>query len=156
MLTTEDRTESAVPAVPAVTVSRVIRAPRERVFDAWVDPDQRRAWWVDEHGSRSTRCEIDARVGGRYRQNQVTPDYEWIMEGEFLEVDRPNRLVFTWNVNYPDDRERGNTVAIDFREVTGGTEITILHEGGATQALRDGQQVGWTHFLGKLAETLEA
>ena len=77
-----------------VRVSRLIKAPRQRVFDSWVKPELRRKWWLTQSGDQLRSCQIDARVGGRYRQSQMggcddsdqDETYEWIMEGEFLEV----------------------------------------------------------------------
>ena len=93
----------------SLTVSRVIHAPRERVFDAWVKPELRRQWWLNNRGQPLAACEIDARIGGRYHMEEYydLPDepkyganYLWTLDGEFLEIDRPKRLVFSWNVNH--------------------------------------------------------
>ncbi|MFN8421832.1 MAG: SRPBCC domain-containing protein [Phycisphaerae bacterium] len=145
---------------PVVRVTRVIRAPRERVFDAWVRPELRRQWWIAGGKPALTTCELDARPGGRYCMKQrggctdEAPDFEWEMEGQFVEVDRPRRLVFTWNVNHQppvvDSR-----VTIDFNDVPGGTEIVLVHERLDTAALRDGTHDGWTHLIGHMAELLE-
>ena len=166
--TTGDRTMAATdPSKPletlSVNVSRFIRASRQRVFEAWVKPELRRKWWRTHRGEGLTACEVDARVGGRYCMKQIgggcespgdDPNYEWIMEGEFLEVDPPRRLVFTWNVNHepPVVDER---VTIEFREVEGGTDVTIKHEGILSPAMRDGTEGGWTTHLDAIAEVLE-
>ena len=154
---------SRTPETLSVNVSRFIRASRQRVFDAWVKPELRRKWWRTHRGEGLTACEVDARVGGRYCMKQIgggcespgeDPDYEWIMEGEFLEVDPPRKLVFTWNVNHepPTVDER---VTIEFREVEGGTDVTIRHEGILSPAMRDGTEGGWTTLLEAIAEVLE-
>jgi len=143
-----------------IKVSRLIRAPRERVFEAWTHPDLRRKWW--QHGQGLAACDINARPGGRYRMTQiggsceefpVPSDFEWVMEGEFLEVTRPSRLVFTWNVNH-NPPVVNNRVTIDLREVPGGTEVTITHEGIETPQLRDGTHEGWSSLLDSMAEVL--
>ena len=143
-----------------VRVSRFIRAPRRRIFDAWLDPEIRRKWWFTDRGSGLTACEIDARVGGRYCLKQIgsdspTPgvddDFEWIMQGEFLEIDAPQRLVFTWNVNHPGEPITDERVTVEFNEAKGGTEVVITHEGILSTQMRDGTEEGWT----KLLELLE-
>jgi len=148
----------------SVHVSRVIRAPRERVFEAWVNPEIRRKWWHNSRGEGPTHCAIDARVGGRYCIKQIgcggeTPEQddnrEWIMEGEFLEFVPPERLVFTWNVNHEDEPHEEERVTIDFREVAEGTELTIKHEGILSTRLRDGTNDGWTKLSEILATVLE-
>ncbi len=147
-----------------VCVSRLIKAPRQRVFDSWVKPELRRKWWLTESGDEVLkRCEIDARVGGRYFQSQIGnceesdagDNYEWTMEGEFLEFVEPERLVFTWNVNHPDEPPTDERVTIEFTEVEGGTEVTIIHRGILKSHLRDGTEKGWTTALETQANVLQ-
>ena len=165
---TGDRTMAATdtsrnPETLSVNVSRFIRASRQRVFEAWVKPELRRKWWRTHSGEGLTACEVDARVGGRYCMKQIgggcespgeDANYEWIMQGEFLEVDPPRRLVFTWNVNHEpavvDER-----VTIEFREVEGGTDVSIKHEGILSPVMRDGTEGGWTTHLAAIAVVLE-
>ncbi len=147
----------------SVHVSRFIRAPRERVFEAWIKPELRRQWWRSDKGEHLTACEIDARVGGRYCQKQIggcdasdtASDYEWIMEGEFTEIVSPERLVFTWNVNHPDEPPNEEIVTVEFAEAEGGTEVVIKHEGIVSTRLRDGTEEGWTKLLEQQAEVLK-
>ncbi len=163
MMTGETTMPASDAADMTVRVSRIIHAPRDRVFQAWLDPKLRRQWWVTHGDGRLATCEIDARVDGRYRQSQiggcddepdVDPNFEWIMYGEFVEIVEPERLVFTWNVNH-DPPIVGNHVMIEFNEVAGGTEVVLTHEGLTTTQLRDGTQKGWTTLLGHMAELLE-
>ncbi len=147
----------------SVNVSRFVRAPRERVFEAWTNPELRRKWWRTHTGEGLATCEVDARVGGRYCMVQVgggcespgdDATFEWVMQGEFLEVDPPRKLVFTWNVNH-DPPTVDERVTIEFRKVEGGTDVTIKHEGILSQAMRDGTEGGWTTHLGAMAEVVE-
>ncbi|MCG8404882.1 MAG: SRPBCC domain-containing protein [Phycisphaerales bacterium] len=148
----------------SIRVSKFIRASRERVFEAWVRPEIRRKWWRTNRGEGPTTCEIDGRVGGKYLLKQIgsgaeTPagvedDYEWVIEGEFLEFDAPRRLVFTWNVNHPGEPSGDERVTIEFHEAEGGTEVTISHEGILSSSLRDGTEKGWTKLLELQAEVL--
>jgi len=144
-----------------IRISRVIHAPRERVFEAWISPEQRRQWWV--HGKGLSACEIDARVGGQYCMKQIgacsedftaDPDFEWIMNGGFLEVVRPSRIVFTWNVNH-DPPVLDNRVTVELREVPGGTELTLVHEGRMSAGMRDGTREGWTSLADSIARWLD-
>jgi glutathione S-transferase len=146
----------------SLTVSRIIHAPRERVFDAWVKPELRRQWWINNRGEPLAACEIDARVGGRYHMEEYYdlpdepeygPDYLWTLDGEFLEFERPKRLVFTWNVNHKPPVV-GHRVAVEFREVPGGTEVTITHTGRMDRKMRDGTDAGWTELLANIDRLL--
>ena len=148
----------------SVRVSRFVRAPRERVFEAWIRPELRRKWWGTGRPEGLSVCEIDARVGGRYCMKQtgscdespdVGSDYEWIMQGEFLEVDAPRRLVFTWEVNHPNEPKSDERVTVEFREAEGGTDVTITHEGILSGRLRDGTERGWTKLLETLGAVVE-
>ena len=146
----------------SLTVSRVIHAPRERVFDAWVKPELRKHWWLNNRNEPLTACEIDARVGGRYHMEEYYdlpddpaygPYYLWKLDGEFLEIERPTRLVFTWNVNHKPPLVN-HRVTVEFREVEGGTEVTITHVGPMDQKLRDGTDSGWSELLGHMERVL--
>lgn len=161
-MTTSD---ANTPVELSLRVSRFIRAPRERVFEAWTRPEIRRKWWLTNRGEGPTTCEIDARVGGKYLLKQIgsgaeTPhgvddDYEWIIEGEFTEFEPPQRLVFTWKVNHPGEPAGDERVTIEFDEADGGTEVTITHEGILSSRLRDGTEKGWTKLLELQAELME-
>ena len=152
------------PETLSVNVSRFIGAPRQRVFEVWVKPELRRKWWRTHRGEGLTVCEIDLRVGGRYCMKQIgggcespgdDPNYEWIMEGEFLEVDPYRKLVFTWNVNHPAEPASDERVTIEFNEADGGTEVIITHRGILSTHLRDGTEKGWTTLLETQAGVLE-
>lgn len=147
-----------------VHVTRFIAASRERLYDAWLNPEIRRRWWITVRGDGPTACEIDARVGGRYCIKQIgsgaesadpDDDYEWIMEGEFLELVEPEKIAFTWKVNHPDEPPTNEVVTVEFREAGGGTEVTITHTGIISPRLREGTQQGWTKLLQVQASVFE-
>jgi uncharacterized protein YndB with AHSA1/START domain len=79
------RTERSFPASP------------EEVFDAWTNPEVLRRWWMRDSSWSSPGCEVDLRVGGRYVLRMRDADGELhVVGGEYREVDRPRRLVYTW------------------------------------------------------------
>jgi uncharacterized protein YndB with AHSA1/START domain len=123
----------------SIQVSRVIRSPRERVFDAWVKPEIRRQWWLTGKGDGPTQCDIDARIGGSYCLKQIGggseedtnsegDEYEWIMNGEFVAFERPRKIAFTWNVNHLHEPLVEQLVTVEFNEVPEGTQVVITHE----------------------------
>jgi uncharacterized protein YndB with AHSA1/START domain len=105
-------------------VTRRFRAPAERVFDAWLDPDLARHWFGPGLGEM-TRVEIDARVGGSFWLVQRRGDIEAQHTGEYLEIDRPRRLVFTWRTPPDPDSSR---VVIEITPTPDGCELTLTHE----------------------------
>jgi len=149
-----------------LSVTRIIRAPRERVYEAWLKPELRRKWWMDNGEDILTHCDIDARVGGRYCMKQIgsgcdtldsqyPPDYEWVMEGEFVELVPYERIVFTWNVNHTTEPVVNQRVTIDLVDVDGHTEVTLTHVGSISEKMRDDHKGGWTQALECLAGYLE-
>ena len=82
-------------AAPAVVIRRLIPAPRERVFAAWLDPVSL-ATWMRPGDVTSATAEIDARVGGTFRivmsHGRGDPEH-W---GEYVAIEPPSLLSFTW------------------------------------------------------------
>ena len=76
-------------------ISRIFDAPRERVFDAWVNREQF-VRWMCPPGVEITLCEVDARRGGAWRIDGRNERGVFASSGVYLEVVRPERLVFTW------------------------------------------------------------
>ena len=77
-----------------IVTTRVLAAPRERVFRAWTDPDHLTRWWGPK-GFRSTFQEFDMRPGGVWRFVMHGPDgVDYKNESVFVEVVKPERIVF--------------------------------------------------------------
>ena len=136
----------------ALKLTRIIPAPPERVFDAWLTPALMTRFLHGHPEHSVTNAESEARVGGAFRvvMNDGTKDIpHW---GIYREVDRPRRLVFTWNSPHavPD-----SVVKLDFRAVPGGTEITLVHDRFPSEGSRDGHEKGWTCILDQLGRILE-
>ena len=131
-----------------LTINRIIRAPRERVFAAWTDPEALKQWW----GPGPVVCpeaHVDLREGGAYRiaNRQEDGSITWI-EGTFERVRAPEELVYTWNVSI---LSGGPTlVRVRFLPHPSGTEIVLTHERFAVEAVRDMHGEGWNGCLDKL------
>ena len=109
-----------------VTVQRIIRAPRNRMYAAWLDPELRKKWWLGLDRSSPTVCDIDARVGGRYQMDMLGEQQRWVMKGAFLELIEDQKIVFTWTCNDPLDEVRDNVVTVLFDDVFGGHQTLNL------------------------------
>ena len=88
------------PSRPVVRVVRRLPASREEVFDAWLDAESLQEWMCPG-ATRKTVAEVDARVGGRFRIVMTGEHGDTEHTGEYREIRRPDRLVFTWISTFP-------------------------------------------------------
>ena len=133
-----------------VVVTRVIAAPREEVFAAWLDPESV-AQWMQPGDVTHASVEIDARVGGKFRivmQHGRGDAEHW---GEYLDIDPPSRLSFTW-ISANTNRE-ATIVTIELRDAAGGTELTLTHRRLPPDKVAEHQK-GWNDIVRKLGELL--
>jgi uncharacterized protein YndB with AHSA1/START domain len=130
----------------SLSISRLIRAPRARVFEAWTSPALLVKWWGPEEVT-CPEAHVDLRVGGGYRiaNRYANGQIVWI-SGVFEQVEAPERLVYTWQI----DLEAGTLVTLSLFEHPVGTELRLLHERIADPKLRDGHLAGWNGCLDKL------
>jgi uncharacterized protein YndB with AHSA1/START domain len=142
----------------AIKVSRRFGAPAERVFDAWLDSATARKWLYATDDGEIVRCDLDARVGGFWtivrRGPSPEPPNEVIdMEhtGEYLEIDRPRRLAFTFGV--PKFSPEKTTVSVDIVPTGDGCELTLTNAGVPREWAERTEQ-GWRMILDNLAKTL--
>jgi uncharacterized protein YndB with AHSA1/START domain len=108
----------------AIRLVQRFGTPRERVFNAWLEPGIAGRWLFATAMRPMSEVEIDARVGGSFRLGQ-RQDGRWIeYRGRYLEIDPPRRLVFS--LVMPD---RSNTrVAVALTSLTSGCSLTLSHE----------------------------
>ena len=150
-----------------ILITRTIDAPRELVWRAWTSPEHFMRWWGPRDYT-SPFCEIDLRVGGKYRNCMRAPNgRDYWTAGEYLEVEPPRRLVYT--DSFAD--ERGKIVpathyglGADFPLITQVTVIleeaglrtllTMKHEGIPAGRTRDNTETGWDQSFDKLAESV--
>lgn len=132
-----------------LSTSRVVKADRQRVFDAWTTPELVKQWW----GPPPYTCpsaEIDLRVGGSYRLANLGLDGEiiWI-SGIFTHVEIPAALSYTWKLSTHTDEP--SLLHVSFHEHPEGTEVRIHHERFADVAVRDEHALGWQGCLDRLS-----
>jgi uncharacterized protein YndB with AHSA1/START domain len=137
---------------PLLIVRRIIAVPRERVFDAWLDPTRLAAFMRPTAESRAT-ADVDPRVGGRFRIVMSHRGSAASVEhtGEYLLIERPARLVFTWQSINTDDRP--TEVTIEFQEHALGTEVVLTHRRLPLRT-SDSHRKGWSAILARLEEEL--
>ena len=145
------------PTETSLRVERTFDASPEEVFDAWTNPEVLRRWWRPNPAWTTPVAEVDLRVGGRYRISMEDPENgaKHTAGGEYSEVSRPERLVYSWQWEEEDGRlGHASTVAVDFRADGDGERTTVVleHSGLISAESRDSHTYGWAGIL----EMLEA
>ncbi|HEY4382485.1 MAG TPA: SRPBCC domain-containing protein [Acidobacteriaceae bacterium] len=144
-----------------LTQTRVIRAPRQRVYEAWTNPEGVKQWF-GRPGRSCPNAQLDVRVGGAYRIESMPDDSGAAGDsgckakaaiGTYTKIVPNELLQFTWSSDWNPDEN--SLVTVSLKEVEGGTEITILHENFNNEASRDAHSEGWAGCLGNLAAMLE-
>jgi uncharacterized protein YndB with AHSA1/START domain len=135
-----------------VKISRRFKASPERVFDAWLDPVKARHFLFATPTGQVVRADIDARVGGRFVIVDRRDGEDVAHEGEYLEIDRPRRLRFTFGV--PKYSQEFSRVSIDIVPVAGGCELTLTNE-GVLPEYADKTPEGWNAIFDGLAALLD-
>jgi uncharacterized protein YndB with AHSA1/START domain len=135
-------------------LERLLDASPERVFAAWTDPDLLRRWWAAQPDWTTPEARTDVRVGGRYRLSMQDADGTvHTVVGEYLEVDPPRRLVYTWQWEPQGDPAPTGVVTVvevDFVADGSATRVVLEQRGFDGEADRDEHDHGWRGCLDKL------
>jgi uncharacterized protein YndB with AHSA1/START domain len=152
-------TATITPDQNVVIAEIFIAAPPERVFQAITDPAQVSQWWGQNNLYRVTDRSSDLRVGGKWLSAGVGKDgAEFRVEGEYLEIDPPRRLVHTWIPSYRDLEPQPvhGLHPSGPRKAGTGTRVRLRHEGFAGDAKSASEHgEGWKRVFGWLAAYLE-
>ena len=139
-----------------VTLHRVFRAPPDRVYRAFIDPDAM-AKWLPPHGFTGRVLSMDARVGGGYRMQftNFSNGQSHAFGGEYLELVPGERIVHTDSFDDPNLPGEMRTTST-FRPVLVGTEVTAVQEGIPAVIPTEMCYLGWQESLQLLALLVEA
>ncbi len=141
-------------------LERTLNAPRELVFQTWIDPKQLAQWWGPKNFTNPV-CEVDARPGGSIRITMQAPDGTLIpTEGSFLEISAPEKIVFSnqafKDVNGEPQLETLNTIT--FMEANGKTKLTVqavVTKAGPNVAVSlASMENGWNESLDRLEQVI--
>jgi uncharacterized protein YndB with AHSA1/START domain len=134
-----------------VLASVEIGAPPERVFTALTSSEDVMRWWGSDDFHRTTSWEADLRPGGKWRSaGKMVDGRAFQVHGEYIEVEPPRKLVFTWRPDWDAPYETRVTYTLEPLET--GTRLTLRHEGFANRtAICRTHTQGWTRVLGWLA-----
>lgn len=133
MATTSMAPTSRVSPDNDVVISEIfIAAPRERVFEALADPKQAVQWWGQCDRYQFKEFNMDVRPGGKWSATGVSAKMgETKVSGEFLEIDPPRRLAYTWSSSW---MPKNTKVLWELEVKDGGTFLRLTHTGFAGDA----------------------
>jgi uncharacterized protein YndB with AHSA1/START domain len=161
-------TAQVLPDNDVVVAEIVIAAPPTRVFEAITDPKQTAQWWGHKDTYRLTQTKADLRVGGKWLSAGVGRDgKEFQVGGEYLEIEPPRLVVYTWEPSYENLRKTIVRVELEARDVHGlqhsgphrvgtGTLVKVRHSGfaGNVESAK-GHGEGWKRVLGWMQAFIE-
>ena len=137
-----------------IVISRRFDQPAERVFEAWLDVTHARTWLFATPTGRIVKAEIDPRVNGRWTIVDRRNGDDATHTGEYLEIDRPRRLVFTFAVDKY-QRLMADRVTIEIVPQREDCELTLTHDMDAQHSeFAERTARGWKDMLEGLARAL--
>ena len=138
----------------SLTLERHFNADREAVFRAWSDATALAQWCAPSIVCRVVVHELDVCVGVKYRIALHEDDCIHVVYVEYLHIDAPHSLVFTWAWEHDEDAVQ-MLVSIRLTEANGGTDMKLLHERLPGETSRDLHSEGWTGCLDRLVRVVE-
>jgi uncharacterized protein YndB with AHSA1/START domain len=138
----------------ALHLERAVDAPREVVFRMHSEPELF-ARWFGPRGFTVSNVEADVRVGGTYRIEMQPPEGDaFFIVGEFVAVEPPVRLSYTFRYEDPDPDDLENVVVFSLDDRGDSTGVSVDQSPFATEARRELHREGWTDTLDRLAVTV--
>ncbi len=147
---------SGIPSAPgtALQITRVIPAPRDRVFTVWTDPAQLE--WRGPEGCETIGFIADVHVGGKWKCALRTPGSEMSACGAYRELRPGEKLAYPWQWDDdPDWKDVERLISVEFHDHPEGTELHLRHEGFSNEQSRDNHRDGWTAAHGKLERQMK-
>jgi uncharacterized protein YndB with AHSA1/START domain len=144
-----------VSAAPIVRVQLVMPAPPEVVFDEWLDPEAMEEWMCP----RPVRCvaiTIEPRVGGAVRFDVDDSGTSVLIAGQFLAIDRPRALRFTWSNSNWKDPTIVSIVNVAFEPFGDDETLMSIEHSLMPPEEFDGFHSGWTRTAEQLAVFLKS
>jgi uncharacterized protein YndB with AHSA1/START domain len=143
-------------ATNTVRLHRVLRAPPERVYRAFLDADAM-AKWLPPNGFTGKVHHLDAKVGGTYQMTftNFSSGHGHSFGGQYLELALNERIRYTDHFDDPNLKSEMQTT-ISLRKVAFGTELSVVQEGLPAVIPLEACYLGWQESLTLLAKLVEA
>lgn len=148
-----------------LTLTRIYDAPREKVWEYWTNPELIQKWWGPKGVSNPT-CIWEAKPEGEIHIVMLAGEelgslkgQEWPMTGKFVEVQKPERLVFTANAIQDEKAILEHRTTVSLTEQVGKTHVTVHIQVTMTTPEAEGplkgMEQGWNEQLDKLGSALK-
>jgi uncharacterized protein YndB with AHSA1/START domain len=134
-------------------IARRFDASPERVFDAWIDPGRAGRWLFTTPSSERHNTELDVRVGGKWTITDRRDGTDYTALGEYIEIDRPRRLVFSFGM--PQFSSLFCNVTVEIVPDGDGCLLTLEQESMAPAALEP-TRAGWSDMFDALDAVLRS
>ena len=140
-----------------ISLTRILEAPRERVWREWTEPDRFAAWFGGTAGEvPPSSVAMEVRVGGAWRAVMQTSEGNISWHGEYRELAEPERIVFTLSTQ-PPPSARYALANVAFAELgEGRTEMRFEQRGALSPGQASVARYGWARSFERLAERLAA
>jgi uncharacterized protein YndB with AHSA1/START domain len=155
-----ETTQVTQPSDHEVKAVRSFKAPRDLVYKAYTTPDLVKRWLGAQPGWTMTVCEMDVRVGGKYRwrwrSNEDTKEFGFF--GEYKEVNAPMKVVHSEyfdSGSFGGDMGEGATITLEFSENKGITTLTTLMDFGNKRARDAAVATGMTDGMEQSYQVLD-
>lgn len=135
-----------------VNVNRIIHASIEQVFDAWLNPKILSQFILPMPGMPEPQTKTDSQEGGDFTIIMHVGDDKIPHTGKYLEINRPNKLVFTWVSPFSTD---DSTVTLNFSTLgENKTNVELTHIRFIDEGTRSDHEGGWGNILDKLNDVM--
>jgi uncharacterized protein YndB with AHSA1/START domain len=137
-----------------VEISQVFDAPVEKIFRAWVDPEQMKQWYSPE-GMSTSEAVSEMKKEGHYSVTmEMANNQQFKVSGQYLEYVEPEKLVFSWDGASVEGKL--SQVTVLFKSLgENKTEVTLIHTGFASEESKARHQDGWVGTFSMLSKYLK-
>ncbi len=137
-----------------VNLKKIVNAPIEQVFDAWLNPEMLRQFILPAVGMSEPEVSNDPREGGSFEIIMQVGEDRMPHTGTYLTLERPHCLVFSWQSAFSADDSQ---VTLDFTVADEGqTMVELTHVKFINEEACSNHQGGWQNILDKLAEVTQS
>ncbi len=138
----------------SLTISRVLKASPEAVWQLWTDPAKVNDWHRPNKTDYTTESKLDLKVGGTYKIAMISAEGRSVATGTFKELNPPRKLVYSWQWE-GDPTTELSEVTITLDPVPEGTKLTLVHDRLSGPESVKAHSDGWLGCMENINELIE-